>query len=140
MSDLGGERATMSVMTDDYFAGLFDGEGSLRISSNGKQYQLLASLGMTDLRPVSAMRERFGGWIEERTNEGTVWKPVHIWRAASGPTMALLDAIEDKLLVKGEQAHIAREFQQVLQERTPRDDPRKRALYERMREANRRGR
>jgi hypothetical protein len=133
------ECATVSVMTDDYFAGLFDGEGTLRISFNGQQYQLLASLGMTDRRPVQALMERFGGWIEVRSNAGTGWKPVYIWRASSKGATALLDAVENSLLVKGEQARIAREFQEVLRDRAPRLDPRKRTLYERMKEANRRG-
>jgi hypothetical protein len=126
-------------MTDDYFAGLFDGEGTLRISFNGKQYQLLASLGMTDRRPIDALHARFGGWIENRSNEGTGWKPVFIWRASSSGAVALLNAIENSLLVKQEQAKIARKFQSLLEERSPRLDPRKAELFNEMKEANRRG-
>ena len=127
-------------MTDDYFAGLFDGEGTLRISYNGRQYQLLASLGMTDRRPIEALKERFGGWIEERSNAGTAWRPVYIWRASSKGAAALLDAVEDALIVKREQARLARSFQELLAERTPMDDPRKQACYDEMRELNKRGR
>jgi hypothetical protein len=127
------------MMTDDYAAGLFDGEGTLRISFNGKQYQLLASLGMTDRRPIEQLKKRFGGWIEERTNAGTPWRPVYIWRASSTGAVALLDAIEGRVVVKAEHVAIAREFQALLKHRTPLDDPRKQALYDKMKEANRRG-
>lgn len=127
-------------MTDDYAAGLFDGEGTLRISYNGNQYQLLASLGMTDRRPVDLLKEKFGGWVEERTNAGTSWRPVFIWRASSGGASRLLDAVENSLIVKREHARIAREFQDLMTRKTARDDEGKRTLYLRMKEANKRGR
>ncbi len=127
-------------MNDSYFAGLFDGEGCLRIGFNGAQYQLLASLGMTDRRPVDGMKERFGGWVELRPNDGTVWKPVYIWRASSKGVVALLDGVEDELIVKREHAKCAREFQLLLALRSPRLDPRKTVFFERMKELNKRGR
>lgn len=127
-------------MTPDYFAGLFDGEGTLRISFNGRQYQLLASLGMTARPPIDALEARYGGWIETRPNEDTDWKPVFIWRGSSKAAVALLDDIEGRLLVKDAHVAVAREFQALLTERTERLDPRKRELYLRMKELNRRGR
>lgn len=126
-------------MTDDYFAGLFDGEGTLRISRNGRQYQLLISLGMTAEEPIKALRERFGGWIEHRSNTGTQWKPVYIWRGSSGTAIRFLDAVQPLLCVKKRQAEIARQFQDEMTHATPALDPRKAALYEQMKEANKRG-
>lgn len=125
---------------DAYFAGLFDGEGTIRISFNGRQYQLLVSLGMTDERPVRALEDRYGGWVEIRSNEGTAWKPVFIWRASSKGAKSLLDGVQEFLVVKKAQAEVAREFQEVLTWRTPMNDPRKQALYVKMKELNARGR
>lgn len=129
----------MSIMTDDYFAGLFDGEGTLRISYNGQQYQLLISLGMTDERPVQAIKDRFGGWVELRTNEGTAWKPVHIWRGSSKTAIAFLDAVEHALVVKKKQAVTARKFQALLDGKAPKVTDEKHQMYLEMREHNRRG-
>lgn len=125
---------------DAYFAGLFDGEGTIRISFNGRQYQVLVSLGMTDKRPVYAMEARYGGWVEIRENEGTPWKPVYIWRASSKGAESLLDGVEEFLVVKKDQATVAREFQSILKWRTPMNDPRKKYLYDKMKELNARGR
>lgn len=129
----------MSV-SDQYIAGLFDGEGTLRISYNGKQYQLLASLGMTDRRPIDALSNRFGGWIETRSNAGTNWKAVFIWRASSKGALLLIEAIGPYLLVKNEQVRVALEFQKLVGTGLPLGHPKKRLLYEEMRRLNRRGR
>jgi hypothetical protein len=51
-----------------------------------------------------------------------------------------LDVVESSLVVKAEQARIAREFQALLTHATSKSDPAKRRLYERMKEANKRGR
>lgn len=131
--------ATVKVMNDSYFAGLFDGEGTLRIGFNKQQYQLLVSLGMTDARPPQALHARFGGWMEHRPNTGTGWKPVFIWRGSSKAALALLDAIEDELVVKRPHAVVARQFQALLTARTSRADPLKAALYEEMRKLNAKG-
>ena len=126
-------------MTDAYFAGLFDGEGTLRISFNGRQYQLLASLGMTHQVPVQGLCDRFGGWIELRSNGGTRWRPVYIWRASSSGAMRLIDAIEPFLVVKKPHAEAAREFQSLMTRKTAMADVHKAQLYERMKELNKRG-
>lgn len=127
-------------MTDDYFAGLFDGEGTIRISDNKRQYQLLVSLGMTDRRPVDALKARFGGWVETRSNVGTPWQPIYIWRGASTVAVRMLDALENRLVVKREHARVAREFQTLMSHRTPMRDPAKAQCYEDMKVLNRRGR
>lgn len=134
-----GNALIVKVMNDSYFAGLFDGEGTLRISFNKQQYQLLISLGMTDPRPPQALRTRFGGWMEHRPNAGTGWKPVFIWRGSSKTALALLDAVEDELVVKRPHAIVARQFQALLTSKTSRDDPLKVALHEEMRKLNAKG-
>ncbi len=132
-----------AIMTDDYFAGLFDGEGTLRISFNGRQYQLLAQLGLSGAEvpePLRVMQDRYGGWIEYRSNAGTPWKPVWVWRASSKGVLALLDSIAEKLIIKREHARVAYEFQALLTHRSPVNAPEKVRLFERMRELNAKGR
>lgn len=129
----------MSV-SDQYFAGLFDGEGTLRISYNGRQYQLLASLGMTHRNPIDSLLDRFGGWVETRQNTGTKWKPIYVWRASSTGALLLIEAIHPYLLVKNEHARVALEFQSLIGTKLPMNHPRKQALYHEMRELNKRGR
>lgn len=127
-------------ISDQYFAGLFDGEGTLRISFNRTQYQLFISLGMTDEVPVQALKERFGGWVELRSNSHNPnWSPVWIWRGSSKAAICFLDATEQFLITKAPQAKLAREFQALLKPRTARITDEKHSIYLKMKEANRRG-
>ena len=61
-------------MPDYYFAGLFDGEGSVSMSLRKDGYiGVVVSVVMCDRAPVIALYERFGGSFEDgryHTNTG----------------------------------------------------------------------
>lgn len=92
-------------MADDtinpYFAGFFDGEGSVAIYR--KKY--VVSLTNTDVRPLLVARERWGGFISCQSKEGRpcALRDIHRWQIYGQKSRAFLEAIRPFVLLKGDQ-------------------------------------
>lgn len=126
------------MLPDSYFAGLFDGEGYIRISK-GRQLQLVVGLGMTQILPVQQLHERFGGNLSLRAPQKPEHKPLHLWVSTSDTAISMLKAVEPWCQTKTVHIQVAYSFQELLDGTTPRLDPTKLFYYEKMKELNRRG-
>lgn len=108
------------MVTNEYAAGFFDGEGSVYISTgrplrSGIQYFLCASVNNTHRGIIDIFHRRFGGAIS-RTGETKTKKGVWRLRLYSLGASAFLEAILPHLLLKREQALLAIRFQSTLHE------------------------
>jgi hypothetical protein len=71
------ERIAQTCMiSPEYVAGFFDGEGSVFLQSHGS---LEVRISQTDRRPLDAIKERFGGVVTPMAARGTS-APYHQWR------------------------------------------------------------
>ncbi len=102
-----------------YFAGLFDGEGSINIiTPTGSRYAwaLSCAVKMTNSRELMAeMKAAFGG------NTGEKWsyrrngnKPQYYWQVRARLAGKFLAAVYPFLRVKKEEAEVAIRFQQTI--------------------------
>lgn len=108
----------ISVMDDRYAAGLFDGEGYIRITNqqlrNFKfhvRYQLYVGVCMCDPRPLLALQKEYGGsfhWATRPKNENH--RALCSWIITSRQATAFLERIRPYLIVKADQADLAFEF------------------------------
>lgn len=97
-----------------YFAGFFDGEGSIVISTSEKLYHSLTiSVAQTYPVPLYRMQDRFGGTVSyKEPSNGN--KPLYDWRVHSYSASEALSAMREFLIVKRDEADLAIEFQEKL--------------------------
>lgn len=100
-----------------YLAGLFDGEGWVRIAkykqpnSTHVRYQLMCGIAMTDPRPLRFAKSFFGGSIHVQKRSKPNHKPLHQWVLASNKASEFLVEISQWLIVKAAQGALAVKFQ-----------------------------
>lgn len=117
-----------------YFAGLFDGEGCVRLSTR-RSPVLKVSIVNTDARPLRHLHRQFGGSITEHTwgaRHGRPWRRSYEWQVAAGIARSFLRWIAPYVLIKREQVDIALEFLATRRadRSTKRLTPEEQALYE----------
>lgn len=104
-------------MTPEYWAGFFDGEGTIQIKyrrmSKYAVFEMLVAIAQIDKTPLVKMKEKYGGSI--RTAKTGV---SHLTMTGSNARM-FLRTIYPFLIVKREEAEIALKFAD-LQEANPR--------------------
>jgi hypothetical protein len=115
----------MDSMKNELFhawvAGFFDGEGCIQVTKSknlqcrfGFSSQLYVTLTQQDPRPLTAVKERFGGTIaldknphsDDRKTRYQVWR----WRLIGQQALEFLKLIRPYCLVKGEQIDAVSEF------------------------------
>lgn len=92
-----------------YFAGLFDGEGSIGIY--GSKYK--ASVANTDPRPLFRLKELFGGNVRRADARVTCPSVVWAWEVSGDKAQRFVTVLYPDLIIKKEQADIflrARKF------------------------------
>jgi len=100
-----------------YFAGLFDGEGSICITRHkpkrgiSEQHTLLCLLSMTNREAVSAFRDCFGGGMTVHERSNGKRKLMWGWVMSSNKARIFLESILPFLRIKKAEAVIAIEFQ-----------------------------
>ncbi|MBA3758932.1 MAG: hypothetical protein H0X07_00195 [Gemmatimonadales bacterium] len=109
----------ISEMDVRYAAGLFDGEGSIRITyqklksfKNHVRYQLYVNVAQCDPRPLLALQREFEGsfhWATRPKKENH--RALHSWIICSQQALRFLERVRPYLIVKAEQADLAIEFQ-----------------------------
>lgn len=102
-----------------YAAGLFDGEGMIRIASHihrdkvTRIYQLHATIGVNFYPVVVLLKKKYGGSIHE--NRHDLRNPRNRiqfnWVATSQQAAAFLRDVRPHLIIKADQADLALEFQ-----------------------------
>ncbi len=107
-----------------YIAGLFDGEGCVRIARRhryGKpgdarkrceMYYLEVRMTNIDPRVIYPLKEKFGGAVHIQPVPNNQ-RPTFVWCASTQIALGFLLAIRPWLIAKADQADIAIEFQQA---------------------------
>lgn len=124
-----------------YLAGLFDGEGCVRIADQGpgRGFGLRLQCGMIDPMPVERLRERFGGSVHIYVTP--TGRQVFQWVVTSKGAASALREMLPWLIVKNERARLGLLFQALISDapRTARYSQAKTVLFRRMKELNKNG-
>lgn len=138
------------MLSAEYIAGLFDGEGYVHIAKHkatGRHkfsgYQLSVNIVNTNLKILVECQKQFGGSICKHSKYLPNRKPCYHWRPPTKTAVKFLAFICPYLHIKQEQARLAIEFMatktKVLRMRsgTPENEVSLReAYYQRMRSLN----
>lgn len=98
-----------------YIAGIFDGEGCVRVQRWQKpnsphiRYQVICLLGMVDPAIPTALHKQFGGSLlkHDSTKYNKNARPTYRWLISSQAAKAFLTKVRPHLVVKREEAEIA---------------------------------
>lgn len=111
-------------MHDAYAAGLFDGEGMIRMTSHihrdkvTRIYQIQCVLGVVHRPVIEALKEEYGGSIHE--NRHDLRSPrnriVFQWAIASQKAASFMRRIQPYVVIKRDQLELALEFQSHIDE------------------------
>lgn len=106
-------------MNDAYAAGLFDGEGYVRVSKWQKKdsphirYQVIAGIGMTYRPIIEKLHRAYGGSINQ--NRHDLRSPNHrvqyTWHIASQIASEFFEKVAPYLIVKKEEVLLAQKLQ-----------------------------
>lgn len=110
-------RDPLSVAELAYTAGLVDGEGCIRLANRrsakgSTTYTVTVQVNSTDERMARFLGSRFGGavrYVEVPRQPNR--KPQWAWQASATIAVAVLEAIYPYLVIKKEQARLARVYQ-----------------------------
>jgi hypothetical protein len=108
------------TISDDYFAGLFDGEGWFNIrrvkashyrGTRQWAFQCSTNLVMREKSILIRMQERFGGNLNDIKNRSSKHSPYFSWRLGGLDSLKFAYEMKDLLIAKREQSLILIEFQ-----------------------------
>ncbi len=102
-----------------YAAGLFDGEGYVRVARWAKpnslhvRYQVVGGIGMTYLPVIEALRDQFGGSLNENRHDlrNPRARIQFTWHIASQTAASFFRKILPHLVVKRDEVRLALELQ-----------------------------
>ena len=100
----------------NYFAGFFDGEGCIMISSRkkGRPYHTLdVAVTLTRRSVLEDFQVAFGGRVYSATREKTYYKPKWQWIIGGDNAMKFLEQIKPFLRLKRQEAELGIEFQKA---------------------------
>lgn len=111
-------------MNDAYAAGLFDGEGMIRVANHihrdgvTRIYQLHATLGVTYHPVVEQLKQAYGGSVHQNRHDlrKAVNRIQFNWVAASQQAASFLRRVRPYLIIKADQADLALELQANIDE------------------------
>ncbi len=107
-----------------YIAGLFDGEGYIRINrwkkpnSTHIRYNLYCGINMTHKPVIGFIQQQFGGSLHEidRRPKNEKWRPVFNWICGSSAAANFITQLRPYLIVKAPEVDLALEFQRNVEE------------------------
>lgn len=103
----------------DYLAGIIDGEGYLGILKNKSSlskkwnyyYSSAVKVASTDKRMPIMLQNEFGGYLSDRLHPQVNHKNSYSWEIKNDTqVLNFLDKIQDKLVIKSDQAKVLREM------------------------------
>lgn len=134
------------MASEEYLAGLIDGEGYIgiiRCSKPGGRESLRIRISCRMTRPeaVALLKERFGGSLRYQENVNARCVGAWEWVCSSMLALRAIEVLEPHLVLKKKQAQVAIEFQREIQTATGRALPaeetyRRRALRAKIIELN----
>lgn len=101
-------------MTDEYMAGLFDGEGCVCITKSGgrKSHGLRVSVAMTHAEVLQEIPKYYGGKVYGKYfRDNPNWKPQLQWGLSGQEAIEFLNRIYPFLIVKKPHAEVAFQFE-----------------------------
>lgn len=104
------------MLSPEYIAGFFDGEGSIDIryrTTNGGRYdrfELRCAISQVYRKPLDMIQALYGGSVAERRGGA-----IHHYVVTGAQANALLEAIRPFLVVKADEADVALEFYKLVQ-------------------------
>ena len=103
-----------SVKENAYYAGFFDGEGSVSICrhyENKKTLVTIVSISQVDPRPLHRLKEKYGGSLMLLKNKpakaGGTSKPIWRWQVSNRQIEPFLQDIYPYLVVKKDEVELA---------------------------------
>lgn len=107
-------------LSNQYIAGLFDGEGSICITKRtqptyrlGYGFTLDVAICMRDLNILKNLQERYGGSLIKKKWVKYQKSNAYYWRLSNNKALSFLKEIGPLLIIKGEQASVAVSFQET---------------------------
>lgn len=98
----------MATTTDHYFAGLFDGEGSVSMSLRKDGYiGVVVCVAMCDRAPVVALYSRFGGRFEDGKYKTKTGRSIFRWTVNNTDAVEALEVFSSLCLIKNVVAQAA---------------------------------
>ena len=102
-----------------YAAGLFDGEGYVRVArwekpnSRHVRYQVVGGIGMTYLPVIEALRDQFGGSVNQNRHDlrNPKARIQFTWHIASQTAASFFRRVVPHLMVKRDEVQLALELQ-----------------------------
>lgn len=117
-------QGVISLLDDRYAAGIFDGEGYVRIAKWAKpnsihvRYQLFVGIGMNFLPVIQALKDTYGGALS--VNRHSARNPIHrdqfVWNVSSQKAAAFLRSVLPHLIVKRAEVELALQLQASVDE------------------------
>lgn len=107
-------------ISDEYFAGLFDGEGWIMIQrAAGKHYrakrewafQCMAALTIREEFLVLELQKRFGGTVNLQKSRSDKHSPYYKWQITGMNALKFAEEMKDLLILKKPHAELLIEFQ-----------------------------
>jgi hypothetical protein len=100
--------ATSGTTTDQYLAGLFDGEGCVSVHLAKAGYiTVLAKVTMCDRAPVEACYQRFGGAFQDGITKTYTGRYIYSWTVFNADAVEALEVFSNLCLVKNKVAKAA---------------------------------
>lgn len=93
-----------SVLSPQYVAGLFDGEGCIAFYRAGGWYHPAVSIGMVDREPLDMLMAQYGGTISAQKPGKLNRQVAYQWRVFGRVAAAFLTDITPYLIIKRAQA------------------------------------
>jgi hypothetical protein len=95
------------MISSQYSAGFFDGEGCINVSSCRKTVLIRTLVVNTNLTILEMFKERWGGDIYCNKKGKEHWKQAYTWRLSNSAAHLFLEDIYPFLVVKAPQAEAA---------------------------------
>lgn len=106
------------MLTLDYIAGLFDGEGCLNLSASGKSYNVSVTITNTSLPVLLKLKDQLGGSVSTLPRYREHWRPAYVWELSSTPAEGLVRQLLPLLQIKREEAEAWLAFKELRRQLT----------------------
>lgn len=100
------------MLSPQYVAGFFDGEGNVGISTRGrnKYLYLRVSVSNTNQEILAIFKMQFGGVLATPYKKRSTWKPTCEWIVSGKKAAEFLEAIKAHAILKKAQIELGLEF------------------------------
>jgi len=101
------------ALTNEYKAGLFDGEGYVGIYLKKRSHNIRVVIGLTDPRPLAFLHAEYGGSLWTKHYDNPNHRPFTSWYLTGSKVIQFLMDVQPFLVVKAEQVALALEFRSM---------------------------